>query len=433
MSTDDSSNLAIRVRNLSKAYRVYARPFDRLKEMILRRRCHAVVHALQDVSFDVRHGECVGVVGHNGAGKTTLLALLTGTVAPTTGTIEVWGRVSAILGLGVGMIPQQTGRQNIRDGLITRGVEPERWEELERQIIEFSELGDAIDKPVQTYSSGMAMRLNFSIAHAVEPDILIVDEALSVGDARFVFKCQKKMREFLDKGRTLFFVSHNLSSVRELCTRALLLEQGRLTASGDVSMVLREYQLRYFNERSRDRAEAPRREEVAGAQTWGRGEVRVVSTEVHGADQGPGGLWTIAQGRDLVVDVRLHTAQEIPTPAIGVILTSGYGNRITGFSTAGSHKPLDPVQPGEFAFRYRMPTFVQPGSYRLELIIADTSGDEPTLLGIWEELLRLKVVWNDYRVQGYTDCGASIEIGGTVFSMQAERELRNRERAAHTA
>src|SRR5690606_21174807 len=132
------------VRGLSKAYRVYPRPFDRLKEMILRRPCHEVVHALQDVSFDVRHGECVGVVGHNGAGKTTLLSMLTGTLAPTSGTIEVWGRVSSILGLGAGMIPAETGRQNIRDGLITRGIAPERWEALEREIIEFSELGDAI-------------------------------------------------------------------------------------------------------------------------------------------------------------------------------------------------------------------------------------------------------------------------------------------------
>ena len=153
------TNLAIRVRDLSKAYRVYPRPFDRLKEMLLRRHCHEVVHALQPMSFDVHQGECVGVVGHNGAGKTTLLSLLTGTLAPTTGRIEVHGRVSSILGLGAGMMPTGTGRENIRHGLITRGIDPDRWEELEREIIAFSELADAIDKPVQTYSSGMAMRL----------------------------------------------------------------------------------------------------------------------------------------------------------------------------------------------------------------------------------------------------------------------------------
>lgn len=412
-------NLAIRVHNLSKAYRVYARPFDRLKEMILRRPCHEMVHALQPMSFDVRQGECVGVVGHNGAGKTTLLSLLTGTLTPTTGTVEVYGRVSSILGLGAGMIPTDTGRDNIRHGLITRGIEPERWEELERAIIAFSELGDAIDKPVQTYSSGMAMRLNFSIAHAVEPDILIVDEALAVGDARFVFKCQKKMREFLDKGKTLFFVSHNVASVRELCTHALLLEKGSLVATGDVSAVLREYQLRYFNQKSEP---TPKTVEGQKQDHWGRDDVRIESVQPIGADASPSGVWMIAQGKELLLDVQLRSDAAIPSPAIGIIVTSGYGNRITGFSTIG--QPVSSISPGMFSFRYRMPTFMQPGTYKLELIIADTSGDEPRLVGIWDELMRLKIVWSDYKVQGLVDCGASIEYAGETFSMETERHRR---------
>ncbi len=416
---DATANLAIRVRNLSKAYRVYPRPFDRLKEMILRRPCHEVVHALHPISFDVRQGECVGVIGHNGAGKTTLLSLLTGTLAPTTGTVEVYGRVSSILGLGAGMIPTDTGRENIRHGLITRGIDPERWEELERAIIAFSELGDAIDKPVQTYSSGMAMRLNFSIAHAVEPDILIVDEALSVGDARFVFKCQKKMREFLDKGKTLFFVSHNVASVRELCTHALLLEKGHLVATGDVVAVLREYQLRYFNQKSEPTpvtADGDKRDH------WGREDVHLKSVQPLGADPSPSGVWMIAQGKELLVDVELQSEATIPSPAIGIVVSSGYGNRVTGFSTIG--QPVPAIAPGKFSFRYRMPTFMQPGTYKLELIIADTSGDEPRLIGLWDDLMRFKIVWNDYKIQGVIDCGASIEYGGETYSIESERLRR---------
>ncbi len=423
MSTPTPSDLALRVSGLSKSYRVYDKPFDRLKEMILRRRCHENVVALHPLSFDVMRGQCVGVVGANGAGKTTLLSLLTGTLAPTTGSIEVYGRISAILGLGVGMLASHTGRENIRHGLITRGIPTERHEQLERDIIAFSELGPAIDHPVQTYSSGMAMRLNFSIAHAVEPDILIVDEALAVGDARFIFKCQKKMREFLDRGKTLFFVSHNISTVRELCNYGLLLEKGKLIATGDVPDVLRQYQLRYFGETAASKPTAPATAKAAGSR-WGREDIDVKEIEVTGGDRLHGDQYSVLQGDELTVQVKMKVSRPIQSPAIGMVVVTGYGTRLTGFSTVNHGQPLSPIEPGEFEFTYRMPTLLEAGNYKLELIVADISVDPPALLGIWESLVLLKVTWNDYKIQGVVDCGAEIEFDGVKMSMQRERARR---------
>lgn len=420
-SASPATDLAIRVRDLSKSYRVYAKPFDRLKEMILRRPCHEVVQALHPLSFDIPRGQCVGVVGANGAGKTTLLSLLTGTLAPTTGTIEVFGRVSAILALGVGLMPMHSGRENIRHGLFARGIPAEQHEALEREIIAFSELWNVIDKPVRTYSSGMAMRLNFSIAHAVEPDILIVDEALAVGDAQFVFKCQKKMREFLDKGRTLFFVSHNTSAVRELCTSAILLDKGRMLLHGDVATVMRQYQMLYFGEGGK--ATAKPKAIDATAKQFGDGSIEIVSMNVQGAEF-TGGTWQTAQGTDLTLRVVLETKEPIAAPAIGLLLTSGYGQRITGFSTVNHGEPLRSIEPGRFDFQFRIPLFVQAGIYKLELTIADVVGEQPKLLGIWDRLVPLNVQWADYKVNGLVDCGAAIEFDGKWYSMVAERERR---------
>lgn len=420
-----TDNLALQVTDLSKTYRVYNRPSDRLKEMILRRQRHEVVHALHPMSFNVKRGQCIGVVGANGAGKTTLLSLLTGTVAPTTGSIDIYGRISAILGLGVGMLATHSGRENIRHGLITRGIPAERHEELERQIIAFSELASAIDKPVQTYSSGMAMRLNFSIAHAVEPDILIVDEALAVGDARFIFKCQKKMREFLDRGKTLFFVSHNTTAVRELCTHALLLDKGKLLAQGEVSDVLQQYQLLYFREPPRSTPE----KQSPASKPLGSGALELESVKTNLVDRAPGGVWQTPQGTDLQMEITIKTDEHIPAPAIGIDLRSGYGNSISGFSTVNHKLPLEPIQPGSFSLTIVMPLFVPAGMYRLELTLADLSTEQPRLLRIWEDLLLVNVKWSDYSISGVIDCGAEIQFRGQQYSMRQERTRRQGEKA----
>ena len=218
----------LRVRNLGKAYKRYARKRGRMLEWLGAEPQHELRWVLRDISFDVRPGESVGIVGANGAGKSTLLKLVAGTTPPTTGTVERQGSISALLELGIGFHPEFTGRENVYMAGSIRGLAPEQISRMMPEIAGFAEIGDYLDQPMRTYSSGMQMRLAFSVATAIRPDILIVDEALSVGDAYFTHKSFDRIRQFRDQGTTLLFVSHSPGAVKTLCDRALLIDQGQL-------------------------------------------------------------------------------------------------------------------------------------------------------------------------------------------------------------
>jgi lipopolysaccharide transport system ATP-binding protein len=232
---------AVRVRNLSKVFRVYSRPSDLVREILTGTSHHKDFWGLRDVSFEVAHGEVVGFVGRNGAGKSTLLKILTGTLDRTAGEVEVNGQVSAILELGTGFNAEFSGRENIYLGGLCLGMSRKEIDSKLASIIAFSELARFIDQPFRTYSSGMKSRLTFAVAISVDPDILIVDEALSVGDAKFQRKCFAKIDEFRQKGKTILLVSHEANTVTSFCSRAILLEKGSVLEDGNPGHVTKRY------------------------------------------------------------------------------------------------------------------------------------------------------------------------------------------------
>lgn len=246
-----SSETAIKVEGLSKCYQIYERPQDRLKQFVFPRlqrliglpakQYYKEFWALRDISFEIKKGETVGIIGRNGSGKSTLLQMICGTLNPTAGGISTQGRIAALLELGSGFNPEFTGRENVYMNAAVLGMSAGETDARYDKIVEFADIGNFIEQPVKTYSSGMMVRLAFSVAIHVEPDVLIVDEALSVGDAYFQAKCAKMIQEIIATGSTVLFVSHDTASVKSLCSRALLLDSGRSQYLGDVNTAVEKY------------------------------------------------------------------------------------------------------------------------------------------------------------------------------------------------
>ena len=234
-------DIAIRLRGVSKAYKVYDRNSDLMREIFTRKTFHRDHWALRDISFDVKRGSIVGVIGPNGSGKSTLLKIITGLLDATSGTVEVNGRISAILELGTGFHPDFTGRENIVTGGMCLGMSRREAEAKLPWIVAFSELEDVIDQPFRTYSSGMQARLTFSTAISIDPEVFIVDEALAAGDAYFVHKCMRRIHEICASGATVLFVSHGIGQVATLCDTAIWIEKGQVRDIGPARGVTRRY------------------------------------------------------------------------------------------------------------------------------------------------------------------------------------------------
>lgn len=248
-------NLAVRARSLEKNYDVYDRPADRLLELLTFRPRHRTFPALRDVSFEIARGESVGLIGENGAGKSTLLKLVSGVARPSGGDLEVSGSVASILELGTGFHPEFSGRDNAALNAAILGLSPREIAKALPRIFAFSELGVFLDRPVRTYSSGMYMRLAFSVAVSVDPEVLIIDEALAVGDGYFQKKCIDRIREFQHSGRTIVFCSHALYLVTTLCRRALWLDRGRLMNDGAAVDVVHAYETHLMEKNRASRPE----------------------------------------------------------------------------------------------------------------------------------------------------------------------------------
>ncbi len=268
----------VSIHGLSKTYRVYPRPWDRLLEVLFRSSRHREFRALASLDLEIPRGEALAIIGENGAGKSTLLKILAGVTAPTTGSLKIRGKVASILELGSGFHPEFSGRQNILLNAAMLGLNQRQVEEKTPGIIAFSELGEFIDQPVKTYSTGMSMRLGFAIATQVEPDLLIIDEALSVGDGYFQKKCMDRLVEYIAGGGTLLFCSHAMYYVSAFCSRALWLKDGKVEALGPVESVVRRYES-FLLQKGQSEAE------VASDESSGSGPARILRARLSRADR----------------------------------------------------------------------------------------------------------------------------------------------------
>lgn len=234
---------AVTVCDVSKVYKLYKKPVDRLKEALAlsRKKLYREHYALNHISFQVNKGETVGIIGANGAGKSTLLKIITGVLSPTSGAVDVNGKISALLELGTGFNPEYSGIENIYLNGTMSGFTREEMDEKLDDILKFADIGEFVYQPVKTYSSGMFARLAFAVSIHVDPEILIVDEALSVGDLRFQIKCMDKMKSMMQEGTTVLFVSHDINSIRRFCTRAVWLRNGEIEADGEVNQISDRY------------------------------------------------------------------------------------------------------------------------------------------------------------------------------------------------
>lgn len=359
--------VALRVEKVSKQYRIYERPGDRLKESLTRGRLrrHKEFWALRDLNFEIEAGTTVGIVGPNGCGKSTLLQIISGTLAPTHGDVWHEGRIAALLELGAGFDPEFTGVENVYMNASLLGLSRRETDTLFPAIERFAEIGPFLNQPVKTYSSGMYVRLAFAIAASVEPDILIIDEALAVGDAVFQHRCLRRINELHERGATVLFVSHDAAAVRALCSRALLLRAGGIIADGKPADVLNLYQ-KIIMEREQAYEEAtgaPSEQRSEAAETpapvsyayrHGDGSAEIVGAELTNGTRARVDIVESGEPLTLRMAVRFH--HDVPDPVIGFLIRNSHGIHAYGTNTKEQQLEFGTVRGGElvevsFAFQ----------------------------------------------------------------------------------
>ena len=380
---------SVEFQGVSKSYPIYESPGDRLKELLTfnRGQWHRNFWALQDVSFNVRAGETFCVIGENGAGKSTLLQIVAGILSATRGTVKVSGRVSALLELGSGFNPEFTGRDNVYLNATILGFSKSEIDRRYKEIEGFAEIGDFINQPVKTYSSGMAVRLAFAVAIHVDPQILLVDEALAVGDIYFRQRCMRKVHELRTRGITILFVSHAISDVKAIGDRTLWLDQGRVRELGSTDMVVSKYMgamaekdsayvtLRRLSmhEHSRDAVRAP---EIVDHipnvdHRHGDGRSEVIGIAIVDSQGRP--LPMLEPLSTIVVRISVRANEEIACPIVGFMLRNHLGIDFSGTNTARLGNDLPPMMPGDIYtvdFHVQLPE-LYPGSFSFSPAIAD--------------------------------------------------------------
>jgi lipopolysaccharide transport system ATP-binding protein len=381
-----SRDFAVRANNLGKCYQIYDQPLDRLKQSLWRsrRRFYREFWALKDCSFEIKKGETVGFIGSNGSGKSTLLQIICGTLNPTEGELGVSGQIAALLELGAGFNPEFTGRENVYMSASIMGISRSEIESRYNKIAAFADIGSFIEQPVKIYSNGMYVRLAFAVAVNVSPDILVVDEALSVGDARFQHKCMAKIRKFCQTG-TVIFVSHDTAAVTELCSRAIWIESGRIRMDGLPKYVVEKYlQFMYEGDSRFDTpvlksdGDFQRDFDTRGFTPVGDnirqfGDRRVTIEAVRLISQGSRNGVAYA-GQACEIGVALHAHKDIADPIVGFIVKDRLGREILGDNTNLIKKKVPSLSSGRrYVITFQMdawPNLLE-GEYSLTVAIAD--------------------------------------------------------------
>jgi len=361
----------ILVQNVSKLYRLYRRPSDRLWELLPGARpLHTDFWALRDIAFAVEKGEMLGLVGPNGGGKSTLLQIVSGILQPTSGRVVTRGRIAALLELGAGFDPEFSGRENIYLNGEIMGLNRSQIDKAMPSIESFAEIGEFIERPVKEYSSGMYVRLAFSTAIHVDPDILIVDEALAVGDALFANRCVRKFEELRERKVTVLFVSHDLGLVKQLSDRVLLLLNGRIAAEGAPKDVINRYIGLVL---ARQRSSTPQDGRVRASFRHGDGSSEILGVELLNSRREP--VTSVASGEPVTVRVHCRFHQAKSDPMVGILVRTRIGTDVYGTNTRIEEVRLGDFQPGdELEVDFHIECWLTPQPYTLTVATQNTDG-----------------------------------------------------------
>ena len=378
----------IKIEGISKKFKLYRSPADRLKEIIFRKPYHKDFVALDTISFEVGAGQILGIIGQNGAGKSTLLKILSGIVIPDSGTIQIDGKVTGLLELGTGFNAEMTGLENISMNGTLIGMTPDEIDRKKQTIIDFSELGEFIDEPIKTYSSGMTMRLAFSIAIHADPTCFLVDEALSVGDAYFQQKCMRKIQEFRTSGGSIIFVSHDMNAVKTLCDTAILLDNGRVIDSGEPREVVDFYQNMILKKTHQGdvpvqikKIEPMKESNNSGIST---GEVELISFKV--CNEEGQEITHIESEKNIQIIYQIKSKRDLDDPHYGLTIRNSLGLSIFETNTYCMHsipKKISRNQTVKTTWKMNCP--LAPGTYSFSRGVANKGKN----LGSFEEYILL--------------------------------------------
>lgn len=411
-----NSSVVISVDNVSKCYNIYDKPRDRLLQMFCsgKKKLYREFWSNRDISFKVRKGETLGIIGKNGSGKSTLLQIICGTLTPTSGRANSFGRIAALLELGSGFNPEFNGRDNIYMNGTILGLSKAEIDSKYDDIIKFADIGDFINQPVKTYSSGMMVRLAFAVQVQIEPDILIVDEALAVGDAGFQLKCMLRMKDLQDKGTTILFVSHDMGSITRLCDRAILLDKGELKAdSENVLSVVKQYEkiTRYMEPAKRSDpvvvSNKNYADELGGIQETRIGSRDAEYIDVEFISESGEVKNTFESGEKIIIKATVNSGFDIEKVATGATFKNKSGVDIWGDNNIYADVDIS-LKKGISYITYRFDLNIPAGEYFLYIGLADITDGRKELDQRWP-VRRLNVT-SSRQVLGFTYAPAEIEI-----------------------